>query len=197
MFNRAAGGEGLINMAAGTAEGTEIPELFVTRSLGLAMKAALDGGGTVTADSVSGIADGEGFMRVFDVTDPGNIVQIGQYYTECTLPPLNATAAGGTRDAHNVVVDGTTTLWAWYNEGIRVVDFSDGDAGDGFNGCTPVEVAHWGGGPEPIADFWGVYLHHHPNGNTYILGSDRGLDAEAGLVGGLKVFAAPETSETP
>lgn len=192
VFNSVAGGDGLINMASGTAGPWNIPGIFVTRTLGMAMAAELGAAGTVTADSVAGVADGEGFMRVYDVSDPANMVEVGRYYTERTLPPLNLDAAGGTRDAHNVVVDGTTAYWAWYNEGIRVVDFSDCDAGDGFLGCTPTEVAHWGGGPVPIADFWGVYLHTIPaDGGTYILGSDRGIDAANGLVGGLKIFATP------
>ena len=108
VFNSEAGGDGLINMAAGTPGPFNIPGIFITRTLGLAMKGELvPGPGTVTADSVAGIPDGEGFMRVIDVSDPANMVEVGQYYTERTLPPANLTAAGGTRDAHNVVVDGT------------------------------------------------------------------------------------------
>ncbi len=195
VYNSAAGGDGLISMSAGTPEGTEIPGLFVTRTLGLAMKAALDGGKVVTADNVAGTPDGEGFMRVIDVTDPTNMVQVGQYYTERTLPPGNTSEVDpriGTRDAHNVVVDGTTAYWAWYHEGIRVVDFSDCAAGDGFNGCTPVELYHFGGGEIPEYDFWGVYLHDHPNGNTYILGSDRGEGLPGGdSVGGLVILTTP------
>ncbi len=196
VYNSAAGGEGLISMSAGTAEGTEIPGLFVTRSLGLAMTAALADGKVVTADNVSGIPDGEGFMRVIDVTDPGNMVEVGRYYTERTLPPANASevdARIGTRDAHNVVVDGTTAYWAWYHEGVRVVEFGDCDAGDGFLGCTPTEVAHFGGGEIPEYDFWGVYLHTIPaDGGTYILASDRGEGEPGGDgVGGLVILATP------
>jgi len=63
---------------------------------------------------------------------------------------------------HNVVVDGGTTAYiSWYVEGMRVVEFADD---------TLSEVAHWTDGN---ANFWGVYLHEHPDGNTYILGSDR------------------------
>ena len=187
VFNSVAGGEGLINMASGTAGPWNIPGIFVTRSLGLAMSGAT----TVTADSVAGVPDGEGFMRVYDVSDPANMVEVGRYFTERTLPPLNLNAAGGTRDAHNVVVDGTTAYWAWYNEGLRVVDFSGCAAGGGALSCTPTEVAHWGGGAQPTADFWGVFLHTLPNGDTYILGADRGIDAAGGIVGGLKIFATP------
>jgi len=85
------------------------------------------------------------------------------------VPPV-----GGDRTMHNVVVEGTTAYISWYAEGMRVVSF----AGD-----TLTETAHFvDTGPEG-SNFWGVYLHHHPNGNTYILGSDRDT--------GLWIFAAP------
>lgn len=186
VYNDAARGDGLINMSAGTADVITIPGIFVGHTIGSAMAAEVTGGGTVTVDNVAFIEDGEGFMRVLDVTDPANMVQVGSYATENALPPTNIDAMG-TRDAHNVVVRGTTAYWAWYYEGIRVVEFSDCQAGDGFEGCTPTEVAHFGGGDfgeeEPPQDFWGVYLHDHPNGSTYILGSDRD--------GGLWIFDTP------
>jgi hypothetical protein len=63
--------------------------------------------------------------------------------------------------------DGTRAYISWYADGMRVVDF----AGD-----TLTEVAHFvdvDGSGESTSNFWGVYLHEHPNGTTYILGSDR------------------------
>ena len=186
VYNDAARGDGLINMSAGTADVITIPGLFVGNTVGSAMAAEIGGGGTATVNSVAAVEDGEGFMRVMDVTDPTNIVQVGSFATEFTLPPDNADKAG-TRDAHNVVVDGDQAYWAWYYNGIRVVEFSDCDAGDGFEGCTPTEVAHFGGGDfgpdEPDSSFWGVYLHTLPDGDTYILGSDRN--------GGLWIFDNP------
>jgi hypothetical protein len=172
VFNDAARGDALTDMSPSTGDVITIPGIFVGNTLGMAMAA----GTTVTVDMVFGIEDGEGFMRVFDVTDPANIVQIGTYATERTLPPENALAMG-TRDAHNVVVDGDLAYWAWYYEGIRVVDFSDCDAGDGFGGCTPVEIAHYDGGEDPDDIFWGVYVHTLPSGQKVVLGSagDRGL----------------------
>ncbi len=187
VYNDAARGDGLINMSPGTADVITIPGLFLGHTVGSAMAAEIIGGGTVTADSVAAIEDGEGFMRVMDVTDPANMVQIGSFVTEGVLPPANAGLAG-TRDAHNVVVAGDRAYWAWYYEGLRVVEFSDCDAGDGFENCTPTEVAHFGGGDfgteEPETNFWGVYLHTLPtDGKTYILGSDRN--------GGLWIFDDP------
>ena len=113
VFNDAARGDALINMSAGTGDVITIPGIFIGHTLGTAMAA----GTTVTVDTVAGVEDGEGFMRVFDVTDPANFIQIGTYATECTLPPENVLAMG-TRDAHNVVVDGDLAYWAWFYEGV-------------------------------------------------------------------------------
>ena len=172
VFNSVAGGDGLIDMSAGTNDVITVPGLFVGRTVGTDMAAAIGSSKTVTVNTVAAIEDGEGFMRVIDVTDTGNMVQIGTYVTERTLPPANALASG-TRDAHNVVVDGDLAYWAWYYEGIRVVNFSDCDAGDGFDGCTPTEIAHWDGGEDPDDIFWGVYVHQIPGGEKVVLGSAR------------------------
>lgn len=173
VFNDAARGDGLINMSLGSADVITIPGIFIGHTLGSAMAAELGASGTVTADNVFTEEDGEGFMRVMDVTDPANMVQVGSFATEGVLPPANA-GLFGTRDAHNVVVRDDRAYWAWYFEGLRVVEFSDCAAGDGFEGCAPTEVAHYGGGTDPEVDMWGVYLHDLPaNGNTYILGSGR------------------------
>lgn len=170
VFNDAARGDGLIIMAPGAGAGSvTIPGVFVGNSLGNQIKDDIPNS---TVNNAFRVVDGEGFMRVFKVTDPTNIVQIGTYATERTLPPDNL-AAFGTRDAHNVVVDGDLAYWSWYYEGIRVVDFSDCDVTDGFNGCVPVEVAHYGGGALPVDTFWGVYVHQIPEGPEVILGSGR------------------------
>ncbi|MCI0832318.1 MAG: hypothetical protein J4N72_06690, partial [Chloroflexi bacterium] len=91
--------------------------------------------------------------------------------------------------AHNVIVRDGRAYWSWYEEGIRVVDFSSCSVGGGFESCSPTEVAHFvddGTGPDSLNDhsnFWGVYVHDHPNGQTYILGSDRDS--------GLWIFESP------
>jgi hypothetical protein len=180
--NDAARGDGLINMSAGTADPVTIPGIFVGHTAGEALKST---GSTLS--SVAGIADGEGFMRVLDVSDPGNIVQLGHFATEGVF--AGSTPLSGDRTAHNVIVRGNQAYWSWYYEGMRVVDFSGCSAGGGFESCTPTEVAHFvddGTGSNSLNDhsnFWGVYVHDHPNGNTYILGSDRDS--------GLWIFANP------
>lgn len=161
--NSAAGGDSLIIMSAGTDDVITIPGYFVGFSTGEAMKAVE--GGNLFAE---GIFDGYGYLRLFDVEDPANIVEVDQFATEGVFanPPLP-----GDRTMHNVVVDdGTLAYISWYREGIRVVDF----AGDNLT-----EVAHWADG---TTNFWGVYLHEL-GGEDYILGSDRNS--------GLYIFQMP------
>lgn len=161
-------GDGLITMSAGTDDVITIPGFFVGQSTGEVMKASDPPGGTL---NTAGIFDGYGYLRLLDVTDPANIVELDQFATENVFanPPLP-----GDRTMHNVVVDGGTTAYiSWYAEGMRVVDFSDDEL---------TEVAHFVDTTEG-SNFWGVYLHDHPDGNTYILGSDR--------MAGLWIFADP------
>ena len=162
--NDAARGEGLITMSAGTDDVITIPGYFVGFLTGEIMKA--NEGGAMAA---AGIFDGYGYLRLLDVTDPANIVELDQFATENVFanPPVP-----GDRTMHNVVVDDRTTAYiSWYTEGMRVVSFADD---------TLTETAHYTDGE---TNFWGVYLHDHPNGDTYILGSDRNS--------GLWIFEAP------
>ncbi len=121
-----------------------------------------------------GPLDGWGYGRILDVSDPVHIVEVGHFVTENVMadPPPS-----GTHTMHNVVVDDRRAYISWYADGIRVVDFSDPG--------QPIEVAHF---VDQVAgsDFWGVHLLKHPNGNSYVLGSDRST--------GLWVFLAPESS---
>lgn len=153
--NDAARGDALISMSSGTADVITIPGYFVGNSTGEIMKS--EEGGTIAA---AGIFDGYGYLRLLDVTNPTSIVEIDQFATEGVLanPPLS-----GDRTMHNIVVDGGTQAYiSWYADGMRVVD---------FGGDTLTEKAHYV--DSAGSNFWGVYLHEHPNGNTYILGSDR------------------------
>lgn len=164
--NDAARGDALITMSAGTDDVITIPGYFVGNSTGEIMKAG-EGG----ALAASGLFDGYGYLRLIDVVDPANMVEVDQFATEGVFanPPIP-----GDRTMHNVVVDGGTNAYiAWYAEGMRVVSF----AGDLLSETAHfVDVANG-------SNFWGVYLHDHPDGNTYILGSDRNT--------GLWIFEKP------
>ncbi len=155
--NDAARGDALVTMAPRDGGPyPEIPGFFVGYSTGETMKGVPNG-----MLETEGIFDGYGYLRLLDVSDPTSIVELDQFATEGVFvnPPL-----GGDRTMHNVVVDGGTLAYiSWYAEGLRVVDF----AGDTLN-----EVAHF---VDTVngSNFWGVYLHDHPDGNTYVLGSGR------------------------
>jgi hypothetical protein len=110
-----------------------------------------------------GVFDGWGYGRILDVSDPANITELGQFATENVMafpiPP-------GTHTMHNLIVKGRRAYISWYADGIRVVDFSQP--------AEPREIARFVDiASESGSDFWGVYLFEHPNGHTYILGSDR------------------------
>ena len=95
-----------------------------------------------------------GFLRIFDTQDPASPIQIGAYATENTLANPNP---GVSFSAHNVVVRGNRAYLSWYDDGIRVVDFS--------NPSQPREIAAFV--PEGPSSFWGVYAHR-----DLVLGSD-------------------------
>lgn len=159
----------------------DIPVIFVSRFTAFAilgispssppgtlLPPAGTAGAVVTARA--DVFDGWGYGRILDVSDPANIVEVGQYVTENVManPP-----PPGDHTMHNVVIEGRTAFISWYADGIRVVDFTDPS--------RPVEIARF---VDPAgSDFWGVYLYHHPDGNSYILGSDRST--------GLWVFRRP------
>jgi hypothetical protein len=62
-------------------------------------------------------------LRVLDVTDPANIVKIGEF----RLSPVTS--------IHNIILKGNLLYIAWYLEGVRVLDVS--------NPTKPRQVAHY------------------------------------------------------
>lgn len=73
--------------------------------------------------SGAGIEKGFGYLRVFDYSNVGAPVQIGEYRT----PNSSGTAdpAAGDYTIHNPLVVGTDVYISWYSDGIRVVDASN------------------------------------------------------------------------
>jgi hypothetical protein len=76
---------------------------------------------------------GFGYMRVYDYSDLGAPVQIGEYRTPNSTGTNDQ--AAGDYVIHNPLVVGTDVLLSWYSDGIRVVDASDP--------AQPREVAHF------------------------------------------------------
>ncbi|MDH3466246.1 MAG: hypothetical protein OES26_10110 [Gammaproteobacteria bacterium] len=161
VYNDAARGDALVSMSG---DPRNIVGFFVGNTDGN----AIANGATIAA---TGLFDGYGYLRLLDVSDPANIVELDQFATEHVFdnPPLP-----GDRTMHNIVVnEGTTAYISWYAEGMRVVEFT---------GDTLVESAHFVD-TDDGSNFWGVYLYEHSDGNTYILGSDRST--------GLWIFETP------
>lgn len=169
VFNSAADPGSLVLMSGESGKGT-IPAVFVTRYTGFAIlgispdspaSTPLPEPGT-TGEYVRNavVFDGWGYARILDVSDPANIKEVGRFATEGVM---DESVPPGDRTMHNVIVDGRRAYISWYADGLRVVDFSDP--------ANPTEVAHFvdqGG-----SNFWGIYLYTDPDGNKYILGSDR------------------------
>ncbi|NMO21324.1 hypothetical protein HPC49_29955 [Pyxidicoccus fallax] len=100
-------------------------------------------------------------VRVLDVTDPANIVKIGEYRKR----PVTS--------IHNMILRGTRLYIAWYHEGLRVLDVS--------NPTRPREVAHYNVYRETDPGRWdtvldGAYGVRVPgDGAVYVVDSSRGL----------------------
>ena len=105
----------------------------------------------VTCDESSG-----GHLFIWDISDPTNALPLSEY------------ESGSGRSIHNVQLIGRTAYISYYNEGLRIVDFSDP-----FN---PVEVGHYNdlawdngscSGSNLYRGLWGIYALQ-PSGNLYV-----------------------------
>lgn len=111
---------------------------------------AFEGGETVGAH-----------LRVLDVTDPANIVKVGEY----RLRDLTS--------IHNMVLVGTRLYVAWYHEGVRVLDVADPS--------RPREVAHFNtfreSDPRPHEQMTegAMGMHVPGDGYVYMVETARGL----------------------
>ncbi len=170
IFNTIEDASQTIVMSGGP-EKVTIPALSVSRFTGFAVlgmspvspaNTLLPAPGTLGQRVTAHIRfDGWGYGRVLDVSDPANIVELGQFTTaNVTAQPIPS----GDHTMHNVIVDERRAYISWYADGIRVVDFT--------NPQKPQEIAHFVDEANG-SDMWGVYLFKHPNGKKYILGSDR------------------------
>jgi hypothetical protein len=83
--------------------------------------------------SGAGIEKGDGYMRVWDFSDPAHVQQIGSYRTPRSLGTDDQGA--GDFVIHNNFLVGNTVYASWYSDGVRVVDVS--------NPRAPKEVAYF------------------------------------------------------
>jgi hypothetical protein len=122
------------------------------------------------------IEPGYGYLRVYDYSDHGDPVQIGEYRT-----PNSRLGSQGSGDytIHNNFLVGTDVYISWYSDGVRVVDASDP--------TNPKEVAYFvpPAGQNPVkpsqrgvlsntTQVWGVYVDE-TNGLVYASDMNTGL----------------------
>ncbi|WP_448809854.1 PA domain-containing protein [Agromyces bauzanensis] len=173
VFNRTGtdGCDALVSMLVEA----NIPAVFVSRTDGFRiLNASLDGytcGATGTAVptaagaygqdvDIKAVFDGWGYVHLYDNE---SMQDVDQYYVPESQDPAYASGYGDL-SVHEVATDPDTNLAyiSYYGAGFRVVSYGP----DGLE-----EVGHYidAGGN----NFWGVEVHQHPNGQKYVLASDR------------------------
>jgi hypothetical protein len=145
-----------------------IPGIFIRGSRGNELAALRELGTTVQATMAPGQFNGFGFLRVFDTSDPANIVELSEIKLPSTNDP-NAPPFG----SHNVMVRGNTVYVSWYTDGLVVVDISDP--------ANPQVLAQ---AVDPTDNYWGVYVQ-----GDLIFTSDR--------ANGLVIYKHVPASEEP
>jgi hypothetical protein len=180
VFNRTGvdGCETLISMLV---EGG-IPALFVSRTDGFRiLGASLDGYTCSDGDDASGTAapaagtdgstvnieavfDGWGYVHLYDAT---TMEDLDQYYIPESQDPAYAQGFGDL-SVHEVATDPDEDLVyvSYYTGGFRVLTYGEA-GGDPELNEVGAYIAEGGN------NFWGVEVHKHPNGQKYILASDR------------------------
>jgi hypothetical protein len=173
VFNRTGvdGCETLISMLAEA----DIPAVFVSRTDGFRIlgrdltgyTCSEDGSGT-TAGTAGGaqpvdiraIFDGWGYVHLYNAN---SMAEVDTYAVPEGQDPAFAEGSGDL-SVHEVATDPDSNLGyiSYYAAGFRVVKY-------GAGGLTEVGSFIDEGGN----NFWGVEVHKHPNGQKYVLASDR------------------------
>ncbi|HYN99727.1 MAG TPA: PA domain-containing protein [Actinomycetota bacterium] len=186
VFNRTGedGCETLITMLAES----DIPAMFVSRTDGFRILGASlegytcseDGTGTATpagpeasAVDIKAVFDGWGYVHLFDAQ---TFAGLDQYAIPESQDPAFAQGFGDL-SVHEVATDPDEDLTyvAYYAGGLRVLSHAGGTltevgsfiAGPGMTTVSGTPVTQHGN------NFWGIEVHKHPNGQKYILASDR------------------------
>ena len=187
VFNRTGedGCETLVTMLV-TAD---IPAIFVSRTDGFRIlgvpldgyTCSLDGSGTATpaagldgsAIDIRAVFDGWGYIHLFDAE---TFADLDQFAIPEAHDPAYASDFGDL-SVHEVATDpdAELTYVSYYSGGFRVLSHAGGQltevgafiAGDGMETTSGTRVTQHGN------NFWGVEVHKHPNGQKYVLASDR------------------------
>lgn len=187
VFNR-TGEEGCETLISMLAVGG-IPAVFVSRADGFRILGASLSGYTCSADgtgtsapavgtdgstvNLNAVFDGWGYVQLFDAA---TMADVDQFAIPEAHDPAHATGSGDL-SVHEVATDPDADLVyvSYYSGGFRVLTYAGGDlrqagvfiAGPGMNTTSGKAVNQHGN------NFWGVEVHKHPNGQKYILASDR------------------------
>jgi hypothetical protein len=187
VFNRTGvdGCETLVSMLVEA----DIPAVFVSRTDGFRILGNLpadytcsDTGGTAVpvapgADGSSvdirAVFDGWGYVHLYD---RNTFADLDQYAIPESRDPAFASGHGDL-SVHEVATDPDTDLAyiSYYAGGFRVVKYATGQiqevgnfvAGPGMTTTSGTPVTQTGN------NFWGVEVYKHPNGQKYVLASDR------------------------
>ena len=187
VFNRTGvdGCETLVTMLAEA----DIPAVFVSRTDGFRILGASLSGYTCSEDGtgtaapavggdgstvdLSAVFDGWGYIHLFDAA---TMADLDQFAIPEAHDPAYAEGFGDL-SVHEVATDPDADLVyvSYYSGGFRVLDHAGGSleevgwfiAGPGMTTTTGKAVSEHGN------NFWGVEVHKHPNGQKYVLASDR------------------------
>ncbi|HEU4867936.1 MAG TPA: PA domain-containing protein [Actinomycetota bacterium] len=186
VFNRTGedGCETLVTMLAEN----DTPAMFVSRTDGFRILGAsldgytcgLDGTGTATpagpeasAVDIRAVFDGWGYIHLFDAQ---TFADLDQFAIPESQDEAFATGFGDL-SVHEVATDPDVDLTyvAYYSGGLRVLSHAGGTltevgsfiAGPGMTTTSGKPVTQQGN------NFWGIEVHKHPNGQKYVLASDR------------------------
>ena len=175
VFNR-SGFEGCDALLSMLVE-ADIPAVFVSRTDGFRILTGSvpvgytcdDAGGTAVPTAVGAngqdvdikaVFDGWGYVHLYDAN---TMQDIDQYWVPESQDPAYADGFGDL-SVHEVATDPDEDLAyiSYYSAGFRVVEY-------GENGLNEVGMFIEEGGN----NFWGVEVHEHPDGQKYVLASDR------------------------
>jgi hypothetical protein len=161
------GGENPVALPDGAVVAITIPAVFVQNSTGVLLR---DGTPPVVATAAAEFS-GWGYVRLFRTNVPGEVGQTGsitQIDTYAIPEAQDSEFAIGFGDltVHEVATDprpGTgLAYFSYYAGGFRVAEY-------GEHGIKEVGAFIDEGGN----NFWGVEVHQHPDGQYYVLASDR------------------------
>jgi hypothetical protein len=185
VFNRTGedGCETLVSMLADAG----IPAVFVSRTDGFRIlgqslagyACSEDGTGTATPApgtaslpvDISAVFDGWGYVHQYDAR---TMQEVDTYALPESQDPAYAEDFGDL-SVHEVATDPDSNLAyiSYYAGGLRVVKYGPSGMTEVGRFIDGTGDEHAGGEEHGGNNFWGVEVHKHPNGQKYVLASDR------------------------